>query len=181
MQDQSTGKAVWAAATKQAPMPDGFVRFGNWKAGPLPYNKRVRWQAKAPKIEGLHAALAVVASAADARGRLVRVKLARGGADGLLLRFDEKTPVLAMGLPGKVRVIGKEADKGPSFIRCSGRSCDGLKVDLLLGTKKAVTAMLVAQRFVPPREAAALLALRPNTAQPQYSPDSQVDIQAVKL
>ena len=99
----------------------------------------------------------------------------------MLLRFDVRTPVLAMGLPHRLRMIDKDADKGPSFIRCSGRSCDGLKVDLLFGNAKPATAMLVVQRFAPPAQAAAMLALRPKTAQPQYSPDSQVHIQAVKL
>jgi hypothetical protein len=41
--------------------------------------------------------------------------------------------------------------------------------------------MLVAQRFTPPPQAAPLLALRPANAHPQYSPDSQVRISAVKL
>jgi len=141
----------------------------------------VRWQAPAPKLESPHGGLAVLASTPDGTGRIVRMRLDSGGADGLTLRFDEKTPVLAMGLPGKLRAIEKHADKGPSYIRCSGRSCDGLEVELLLGTRKPVTAMLIAQRFTPPQEAAPLLALRPRTAQPQYSPDSQINIQAVKL
>ena len=181
VQDDRTGKAVWAAATKQAPLPDGFDRFGPWKARPLPYNKRVRWQADAPTIKGPRGKLAVIASAADKQGRLVRVQINRGGADGLLLRFDEKTPVVAMGLPRRVRMIDKDAEKGPSFIRCSGRGCDGLKVDIFFGHSKPVKAMLVVQRFAPPAEAAPLLGLRPKTAQPQYSPDSQVNIQAVTL
>jgi hypothetical protein len=181
VQDASTGKAVWAAATKQAPLPDIFDQFGPWKAAPLPYNKRLRWQAAAPRLGPLSGNLTVLAVSAQAKGRLVRVKLDRGGADGLLLRFDEKVPVLAMGLPGKPRTIGKDADKGPSFIRCSGRGCDGLEVELLFGTARPVEAMLVVQRFAPPREAAPLLAARPRTAQPQYSPDSQNDVRAVKL
>ena len=181
VQDERTGKAAWAAATKQAPMPEEFARFGPWKPVPLPYNKRVRWQAAAPKIDGLRGTVTVIGEAADEHGRLVRVQLDRGGADGMLLRFDVKTPVLAMGLPHRLRMIDKDADKGPSFIRCSGRSCDGLKVDLLFGNAKPATAMLVVQRFAPPAQAAAMLALRPKTAQPQYSPDSQVHIQAVKL
>jgi hypothetical protein len=181
VQDERTGKAAWAAATKQAPLPEAYSSFGPWKAGPLPYNKRIRWLSEAPKLDGPRGSLAVVASASDDKGRLVRVKLDRGGADGLLLRFDEKTPVVAMGLAGKMRMIDKDSDKGPSFIRCAGRSCDGLEVDLLFGDAKPVTAMLVVQTFTPPREAAPLLALRPKTAHPQYSPDSQVNIQAVKL
>jgi hypothetical protein len=181
VQDDRTGKAVWAAATKQAPLPEGFARFGPWRSQPLPYNKRVRWQAAAPLIAGPRGGLAVLANVPDGNGRRVRLKLDRGGADALLLRFDDKVPVLAMGLPGKLRTIDAAADKGPSILRCTGRSCDGLEVELRLGTPKPVTAMLAVQRFTPPPEAAPLLALRPSHAHPQYSPDSQVHIRAVRL
>jgi hypothetical protein len=181
VQDERTGKAVWAAATKQAPLPDAFARFGPWKSRPLPYNKRVRWQTAASLIEGPRGGLTVEANAPQGKGRLMRLRLDRGGADSVLLRFDDKTPVLAMGLPGKLRLIDKEAEKGPSILRCTGRSCDGLEVEILLGTPTPVTAMLVAQRFTPPPQAAALLAARPRDAHAQYSPDSQVRVRAVRL
>ena len=181
VQDQRTGKAVWAAATKQAPLPAGFAKFGPWQSAPLPYNKRVRWQAPAPAIAGPSGAATIVSSQAQGKGRRVKLRLDRGGADALLLRFDEATPVLAMGLPNRMRTIGKDADTGPSFIRCAGRGCDGLEVEVLLGTTRPVVAMLVAQRFGPPPEAAPLLKQRPRAAHPQYSPDSQVRIGAVRL
>jgi hypothetical protein len=179
--DERTGKAVWAVANKQAPLPDALGPHGPWAASALPYNKRVRWQVEAPKVEGPRGSVTVIASAADEQGRLVRLQLDRAGADGLLLRFDPETPVVAMGLPGRLRTIDKDADKGPSFIRCAGRSCDGLKVDLLFGNVKPVTAMLIAQRFSAPPQAGPLLAARPKDAHPQYSPDSTVRISAVKL
>ena len=181
VQDGRTGKAVWAISTKQAPLPAAYDRFGPWRTGPLPYNKRLRWQAPAPLIEGPSGAVTVLANMADGTGRQLRLRLDRGGADALLLRFDEGTPVLALGLPGRPRKIDEQAEKGPSLIRCTGRSCDGLVVDVVLGSAKPVTAMLVSQRFTPPTEAGPLLALRPRDAHAQYAPDSQVRISAVKL
>ena len=181
VQDERTGKAAWAVAAKQAPLPASYDRFGPWRAAPLPYNKRLRWQAAAPPIDGPRGELAVLANVPDGTGRHLRLKLGRRGADALILRFDEDARVLAMGLPGRPRKIDEQADKGPSFIRCSGRSCDGLVVDVVLGSAKPVTAMLVVQRFGPPREAAPLLAARPGHAHPQYAPDSQVRVRAVKL
>lgn len=181
VQDENTGKAVWAAATKQAPLPRGFDQFGPWKSKPLPYNKRLRWQAAAAPIAGPVGGLTVTAIEADPKGRRVRLRLDPGGADGLLVRFDKDTPVLAMGLPGRARIIGKDADKGPSFIRCAGRTCDGLEVEILFGTRTPVAAMLVVQRFGPPREATPLLARRPRDAHPQYSPDSQVRMRVVRF
>jgi hypothetical protein len=181
VQDERTGKAVWAAATKQAPLPASWDRFGPWRAGPLPYNKRRRWLAPAPAVEGPRGGLRLLSSDADGDGRRVRLRLDRAGADSLLLRFGEDVPVQAMGLAGRARRLDPEADKGPSILRCTGRRCDGLEVEVLLGTAKPVTAMLVAQRFAPPREAAPLLAARPANAHPQYSPDSQVRVRGVRF
>ena len=181
VQDERTGKALWAAATKQAPLSQGFSKFGPWRAGALPYNKRIRWLAAAPPIEASAAKVTVLDSAATPKGRRVRLRFEPGDADGVLLRFDEAVPVAAMGLPGKLRELGREAPPGPSILRCAGRHCDGLEVEVVIGSRKPITAMLVAQRFTPPPQAAPLLALRPANAHPQYSPDSQVRISAVKL
>jgi hypothetical protein len=181
VQDERTGKALWAAATKQAPLPQGYSKFGPWRAGALPYNKRIRWLAAAPPIEASAAKVTVLDSAATPKGRRVRLRFEPGDADGVLLRFDEAVPVAAMGLPGKLRELGREAPPGPSILRCAGRHCGGLEVEVVIGSRKPVTAMLVAQRFTPPPQAAPLLALRPANAHPQYSPDSQVWISAVKL
>ena len=181
VQDDRSGKAVWSAATKQAPLPPAFDRFGPWQSKPLPFNKRLRWQAPAPLIAGRGATVSVEANVRSGGKRLLRLRLDRGGADAMLLRFDEDTPVLAMGMAGKLRTIDASSDKGASILRCSGRSCDGLQVEVLLGTPAPVTAMIVAQRFVPPREAAPLLARRPANAHPQYSPDGQFRIGGVKL
>jgi hypothetical protein len=181
VQDERLGTATWAIAAKQAPLPDAFASFGDWQPGPLPYNKRVRWLAQAPLMEGPRGHLTLRASTTAEGRRLVRLRLDRAGADSILLRFDDTTSVLAMGLPGKRRVIDREAEQGPSIIRCTGRTCDGLEVEVLLGTDQPVVAMLVATRFVPPPEAAPLLAARPRDAQPQYSPDSQVRVRAIRL
>ncbi len=182
IQDERLGRAQWAIATKQAPLPPSFNRFGPWHQGPLPYNKRPRWLAQAPLMEGARGQITMIGDERVGRNqRLIRLRLDRGGADSLLLRFDEKTPVLAMGLPGKLRPIDRQADTGPSILRCTGRTCDGLEVELLLGTVRPVLAMLVATLFAPPPEAAPLIAAMPRSAQPQYSPHSQVRVRAVRF
>lgn len=181
VQDERRGEAHWAIATKQAPLPSSFDRFGPWRAGPVPYNKRPRWLAQAPLMEGARAGLTMLADQPGKGNRLLRLRLDRAGADSLLLRFDDKTPVLAMGLPGKMQSIDAKADKGPSILRCTGRRCDGLEVEIVLGTTRPVMAMLVATRFVPPPEAAPLIAAMPRHAQPQYSPHSQTRVRAVRF
>ena len=181
VQDERRGEAFWSVATKQAPLPPSFDRFGPWRNGPLPYNKRPRWLAQAPLMEGPRGGLVLVASKIDKGNRRLTLRLDRAGADSLLLRFDEATPVLVMGLPGKLRSIDAKIDKGPSILRCTGRRCDGMVVEVVLGTTKPVLAMLVATRFVPPPEAAPLIAAMPRNSQPQYGPHSQTRVRAVRL
>lgn len=181
IQDERRGEAHWAIATKQAPLPSSFESFGPWRSGPLPYNKRPRWLAQAPLMEGARGGLTMLANTPGKGNRLIRLRLDRAGADAILLRFDDQTPVLAMGLPGKLQSIDPKAEKGPSILRCTGRRCDGLEVELMLGTAGPVMAMLVATRFAPPPEAAPLIAAMPRNAQPQYSPHSQTRVRAVRL
>ncbi len=181
IQDERRGEAHWSVATKQAALPPSFDRFGPWRSGPLPHNKRPRWLAQAPLMEGARGGLTMLANKAGKGNRLLRLRLDRAGADSILLRFDEKTPVLAMGLPGKLRTIDPKAKIGPSILRCTGRRCDGLEVEIILGTTQPVMAMLVATRFAPPPEAAPLIAAMPLYAQPQYGPHSQTRVRAVRL
>ncbi len=181
IQDERRGEALWAIASKQAPLPDGFARFGPWRQGPLPYNKRPRWLAQAPLMEGARGRLTLVSSAVDMGKRRLRLRLDRSGADAILLRFDEETPVLAMGLPGNLQPIDPTAAPGPSTLRCTGRRCDGLEVEIIFGTTKPVLAMLIATRFAPPPEAVPLIAAMPRDSQPQYSPHSQVRVRALRM
>ena len=132
-------------------------------------------------MEGARGGLTLVANQPGKGNRLLRLRLDRAGADSILLRFDEKTPVLAMGLPGKLRTIDPKGEIGPSILRCTGRRCDGMEVEIILGSEKPVLAMLVATRFAPPPEAAPLIAAMPRHAQPQYGPPSQTRVRAVRL
>ena len=181
VQDERRGEAHWAIAAKQAPLPPSFDRFGPWRSGPLPYNKRPRWLAQAPLIEGARGNLTLIQDRPGQGNRLIRLRFDRAGADSVLLRFDEKTPVLAMGLPDRLQSIDDKADKGPSILRCTGRRCDGLVVEVILGTTKPVLAMLVAARFAPPPEAPPLIAAMPRNSHPQYSPHGQVRVRAVRF
>ena len=181
IQDERRGESHWSIATKQAPLPSSFDRFGPWRSGPVPYNKRPRWLAQAPLMEGARGGLSLVANTVGNGNRSLRLRLDRAGADAILLRFDDKTPVLAMGLPGQLQSIDDKADKGPSILRCTGRRCDGLEVEIILGSTEPVMAMLVATRFAPPPEAAPLIAAMPLYAQPQYGPPSQTRVRAVRL
>ncbi|MDQ3144111.1 MAG: M20/M25/M40 family metallo-hydrolase, partial [Pseudomonadota bacterium] len=51
VRDDLRGKANWAVASKQTPLPEGSDRFGKWRGAVMPHNGRRRWVTKAPVIE----------------------------------------------------------------------------------------------------------------------------------
>jgi hypothetical protein len=181
VRDQLHGEANWAVASKQTPLPSGWDRFGEWRKGTLPYNARTRWLATAPMLATPSPLGRVIDVKGDGDGRIVRLALARGGANTVAIRFDKDTAVTAMGLPGAMRPIDQANSDGPYLLRCSGRACDGRVYEVRFAEAKPVKAMLIATRFALPAEGAPLAAARPSHAHPQYNPDSSVTIRGVRL
>ena len=97
------------------------------------------------------------------------------------LRFAKGVRVTAMGLVGDPQAIPKSAGKDFSLLRCAGRSCDGLKVELRFADRRPVNAELIGTVFALPRQAAPLVAARPASLIPHYAPNSSVRIVPIKL
>ena len=85
-----------------------------------------------------------------------------------------------MGLAGRPWRLDDGAE-GEAVLRCSGRSCDGMFVDVEIGGTKTVQATVVTTRFSLPPEGARLKAARPPNAHPQYGTDSSIRITPVEL
>jgi hypothetical protein len=177
--DANSGSANWAVATKQAPLPDKFP--GMWSKGTLPYNGRTRWLSKAPLLPTPVAAARLVSSEAAGKGRRIRVALSPGGGNSMAIRFPESAQVIAMGLPGAAVPVPADGEPSKPSLRCTGRSCEGLVIEALLGNSRPVTAELFSTRFGLPPEAAPLVGARPRNAIPQYAPDSTISRTQVKL
>jgi len=173
------GTASWAIATKQAPLPEHFP--GSWRKDTLPYNGRTRWVAKAPLIATPVAAARLVASQPAASGRRIRIALSPGGGDAVAIRFPESAEVIALGLPGEPVRVPADGQPSKAALRCTGRSCDGLVIEALLGNPRPVTVELYSTRFGLPLQAAPLLRARPPNAIPQYAPDSTITRSHAKL
>jgi hypothetical protein len=179
VRDDLRGKANWAVASKQAPLPDDWKQFGRWHGAKMAYNGRRRWITEAPVIEVPRPSIRLLSSTADGKGRLVRLEFNRGGGDAIALKFAKDVPVVAMGLAGVARPIPPKAEPGPAFLRCAGRACDGLIVDVRLAGRSKVKAELIGTRFGLPEEGKRLLAARPARTQPQYAPESSIRIRGV--
>jgi Peptidase family M28 len=177
--DVADGSARWSIATKQAPLPRSFP--GRWRAGVLPYNGRTRWISLTQLVATPVATARLVASAPVGNGRRVRIALSRGGGDSVAIRFPEGARVLALGLPGEAVPIPATGEPRKATLRCTGRSCDGLVIEAVLGDARAVTAELFSTRFGVPPQGARLVAARPHNAIPQYAPDSTITRSLVKL
>ena len=177
--DADAKSASWAVATKQAPLPGNFP--GKWERKELPYNGRLRWASPAPLLDTPVAAARVVSTAPDAAGRRVRLALSPRGANSVSIRFAKGANVLALGLAGAAIPLPPEGEPEKAVLRCTGRSCEGLQVDVLLGDRRPVEVELFSTRFGLPTEARPLVAARPRNAIPQYAPDSTITMSRIRL
>jgi hypothetical protein len=177
--DAAGGSASWGIATKQAPLPNSFP--GKWHKGVLAYNGRTRSIAKAPLLPSPVATARLVASEPAGKGRRIRIALSPGGGDSVAIRFPETVKVIALGLPGEAVPIPATGEPKKATLRCTGRSCDGLVVEAVLGDSKPVAAELFSVRFGLPPQGAPLVAARPRNAIPQYAPDSTITRSQVNL
>ena len=177
--DAQKKSADWAIATKQAPLPRDYP--GKWDTGTLPYNGRTRWIMPAPLLETPLPSARIVGSEPAGAGRRLRLILSPGGANGISIRFPKDATVLALGLPGAVIPIPPKGEPDKALLRCTGRSCEGLEIELVLGDRKPVEAELFSSLFGLPPDARPLVAARPADAIPQYAPDQTITRALVRL
>jgi hypothetical protein len=181
VRDDEADEAHWAVASKQAPLPSSWDQVGKFARGVLPYSGRTRWLADAPVLDIPAASIQTVGEARSGDGRKLRLRLSTGGANVVALRFGEEVTVRSAGLPGAPIGIDEDAEPGPSTVRCSGRACDGLIVEVEIGGTKTVEASLIAATFAFPPQGARLQAIRPANAHPQYGTDSSVRVVPISL
>jgi hypothetical protein len=172
--------ARWAVVNDGAALPERFQAMGEWRRGKLPWSPRERsWRpaegkASVPEIERL-------SDKRTERGRTVSLRLRPMGADTVLLRLPPQAQARAVRAGASERVIGRGHAKDPYFVRCHGRSCDGLRIDLLLAQPEPIDAMIIGITSGLPDAAAPLVAARPAHAAPQYAPDSTIGMARIRL
>jgi hypothetical protein len=171
--------ANWAIATKQAPLPANYP--GQWSKAVLPYNGRPRWVAQAPLLETPVPTARVIANELTDSGRRVRLMLSPGGGNSVSIRFPKDAKVRALGLAGAAIPIPNDGEPDKALLRCMGRSCEGLQVEVLLGDLKPVDAELFSTRFGLPPQGKPLLKARPTNSSPQYAPDQTITMAPVRL
>jgi hypothetical protein len=176
----AAGKSTkWAVATKQAPLPSNFP--GHWSKAVLPYNARTRWVAAAPLLPTPVPVARVVVSEPNGAGRRVRLVLSPGGGNAISIRFAKNAKLIAIGLPGAAIAIPAKGEPEKALLRCTGRSCDGLQIEIVLGDTRPIDAEVFSTRFGLPPLGGPLIAARPANAIPQYAPDQTITMAHIRL
>ena len=178
--DATNGGAYWSLLNDGAPPPDAWGE--NWKIGELPYSKRKRWLAPAPD-EGvlLPPAASILAKVPVSGGRQVTLRLIPNGADSIALIAPEDSRVLRAGTGGFVRPIDQQLEKGMTVIRCTGRSCDGITLEIVVADAAPVEFILAGSISRLPRAAIPFMERYPPLARPQYTPHQSVVFTHVRL
>ncbi|WP_338504134.1 M20/M25/M40 family metallo-hydrolase [Sphingomonas kaistensis] len=171
----------WSVVNDGKPLPEAWKKLGQWRLGTLPLGTRQRWLSPARPVEGLVPARAIaVETVARPGGRRVRLRLQSNGADSIALTAPAGAKLAGLGVPGQVRRIDAKRAKGPYSLSCTGRSCDGQVVELLVGPQP-VKLQVTGTRWALPAAAAPLVAARPANARPQYSPDATITIERIRI
>lgn len=178
--DPAARQPVWSVINDRKALPPAWDRFGDWRLGTLPFSPRERWVAPAPLVAGLAPArLIPVEGRTVAGGRLVRFRIEANGSNTLELSAPAGADVRGLGVPGHLRRVAR-AGSGRYRLTCTGRSCDGQVVELLLGPQP-IDLLLVDTRWSLPPVAAPLKAAQPANARAQYVPDSTLLVSRLKV
>jgi hypothetical protein len=123
----------------------------------------------------------VVANDPNGIGRRLRLIMSPGGGNKISIQFPTDAKVLALGLAGAAVPIPVNKSPDKALLRCTGRACEGLTIEVVLGDRRPIEAELFSTRFGLPPEARPLLMARPSSAIPQYSPDQSITRSIVRL
>jgi len=175
--DIAANKAWWSITNDGAALPAAYSRIGHWKLGKLPYSDRQRWLTPTAPIAGQPAPTAD----GSRQGRTVRLSLHANGADAISLIAPKEADIRAAGVTGFVRPIDPSAKKDRYSFSCSGRSCDGVALEIVTGSATPIPFTIVGSYRRLPAQAAPLVRARPVDARPQYAPDQTIVISRLKL
>jgi hypothetical protein len=176
--DAASHRGWWSVLNDGAPLPRGFP--GAWRRGKLPIGERDRWIATAASDPAARApGVQLLSRVRNGDERTLVLRLSANGSESLGLVGPEDAKIRSAGVAGFVRTIDP-AEEGKYSLSCSGRSCDGVTLQLTTDDPKPIDFLVVGTAPLPPG-AAGLLARRPAVARPQYSPDASLTFAHVRL
>ena len=162
-----------------AGLPAGFEAFR--PGAKVAWSRRRHWAAPALAVATAPPRLEPLGERPHPLGRLIRFRLRSAGRDALLLRAEPDAALIAARAGGSVARFGRGKPDDPFQLRCNGRSCDGLVVDLLVGGPRPLAMTLIGFRHVLPPAARPLVTARPAAAAPHYTPDATISVTDIRL
>ena len=168
--DADSGTARWLVAHDGGRLPAAFAGF--LPRQEVPWSPAPRSGAPAPALPLPRPIVTKLGERPVQGGRLVTLRIATGGADSWILRSGADGALKSVSAGGAVVPFGKGSSDEAYGLRCQGRRCDGLTLNLLIGGAGPVEITLIALRSGLPQAAAPLVRARPADAAPQYAPDS---------
>lgn len=178
--DVGRRESRWLIVNDGAPLPGSLEPLAFDTRTKVNWSGRPRWAASAPAALAEPATVAVLASTTTNAGRRVNLRLQARGAETVTLRAPPDARVIEVRAGGSVARPGTGKPNEPWVVRCHGRACDGLRLDLQVTGAPAVW-QVIGMRAALPAAAAPILATRPAHAQPQYSPDSSLTTTRIRL
>ena len=189
---ENGGKARWLVVNDGAALPPEFLEAGRFASDfEVPWSTRKRWARAAPPGLARPPGLEMLAQRMTTEGRAVSFRLKANGAESVTLFAPPAARVRAVSAGGWARRMGQADDPekdaaatGVSrhyFLRCRGRSCDGLRVDMVLASQTPVEWTVIGSRAGLPEAARALLVARPVNAAPQYTADATIGVTKLRF
>jgi hypothetical protein len=178
--DEAEAKGRWLVVNDGATLPAAFGSAFE-RGVEVPWSGRKRWAASAAGVPTDPPRIEKEAERIVAQGRLLTLRLTANGAETVLLRAKPEAGFLAARAGGVTARFGRGKAEDDFVLRCAGRSCEGLRIALLVAAKSPVEATIVGIRSGLPPAAAPLVRARPAPAAPQYSPDSTIAVGKVRL
>ena len=177
--DVNAKRSWWAVLDDGAKFPPAF---GNgWKIGKLPISGTRLWNRPAPFDLNVQAPSAALISQVVSGGeRTLLVRLSANGNDSIELVAPEDAKIRSAGVQNFVAAI-EQNETGKYAISCTGRSCNGVTLQITTGDQHPVPFMIIGVRYVLPGFAEALTKARPRFARPQYRPDESLTFVRSKL
>lgn len=169
--------ARWLVVNDGAPLPAGF---GAFRAGAsVPWSARRRWAAPAPSSLARAPELVPLGSRKTADGRVVSFRIFANGTDAVTVLGPRAAGLRAVRMGGSQRRMG--SGDGDYTVRCLGRSCEGMRVDVAMANPAPATWTVIGTRAGLPPSARPLITARPANAAPQYTPDAAIGVRTLRF
>ena len=172
-----SGKASWSIINDGAALPSAYLRLGHWRRSKLDFSERQRWLVPAPPEHSVRPpSIQILETVRHGSEREIRLRLKANGWERILMVAPPEAQIRTAGVTGFVRSIASSDSSGKFTISCSGRSCEGMEMAVVLDSKMPVVVTLVGASNGLPASAKFLVQARPSFARPQYVPDETLGI-----